>query len=108
MIVTVDNIVNGITKFIETDLFDKANGYQKFLVALLSARVNGKLKDVIMPLAAMFTNSNNEIELSELSQSLNQALNKVGNNLNIPLLNYNFDSQDLNKIISYIRTYANE
>lgn len=30
MIVTVDNIVNGITKFIETDLFDKANGYQKF------------------------------------------------------------------------------
>ena len=108
MIVTVDNIVNGITKFIETDLFDKASGYQKFLVALLSARVNGKLKDVIMPFAAMFTNSNNEIELSELTQSLNQALNKVGNNLNIPLLNYNFDSQDLNKIINYIRTYANE
>lgn len=49
MIVTVDNIVNGITKFIETDLFDKASGYQKFVVALLSARVNGKLKDVIMP-----------------------------------------------------------
>ena len=108
MIVTVDNIVNGITKFIETDLFDKANGYQKFLVALLSARVNGKLKDVIMPLAAMFTNSNNEIELSDLSQSLNQALKIVGYNLIIPLLNNNYDNQDLNKIINYIRTYANE
>ena len=101
MNIKLSDIERGITSFIDNDLMLKGNPIQQGLLTFVMLQSKGKFTKMLSSLS-FFADENGEFDADTLHQNLQQALTKIGGKYTIPLINYTFDSDDLNKIFTYI------
>lgn len=107
MIVTIEQIQAGLIKFIDSELVPKANGLGKFMICFMAPSIPAKVTNMIGALKAggsmpdLFDESGN-IKIDEVYKRAKEAMAKTGN-VNIPGLNYNADSTDIEILYNLIK-----
>lgn len=108
MKVSTENILNAIQQWIENDVLSKGNPWQKAGTTFLYLQSKEKISSIIRQNISMLADEQGLFDVDTLKANLNTALNKAGNVLNVPLINYRIDTKDLNTIFTYLQEQSNE
>lgn len=83
MYVTIDNVRNGVSVFVEREIAAKAVGVQKFITYMAIPLVGGAVVKYAQafkenPITAKFFNENGEVDIDELYNMAKNAVRKSG------------------------------
>lgn len=101
MQVTTDDFLNALEQWVKTDLLSKGNGWQKAGAMFVFLQGKERIRLMLNQLNALSDDGKFDVDI--LHDHLNQALSVAGNSLNVPLLNYQFDKVDLDKVFTYLK-----
>lgn len=101
MQVTTDELANALLKWAEGDLAKKGNVLNQAIVIFLILQGGNKVKDMLAPLNFL-ADSDGKFDKDTLYTNLKTTLEKIGGNLHIKQLNYDFDNEDLDKVFEYL------
>lgn len=91
-----------LAKFVDTVILPQTPPFGKFLLTLSLLSLNN------IPYLDFFCDQNGDIDLAKLKPNAEQALAAAGGSFLVPVLNWNFDQDDLNKIFSIAQEFAHE
>lgn len=91
-----------VSSWIDNKLLPKSNTLQTVMVVFAL----GMYKDKITNLAKLFSDKDGNIDLDKMAASAKDALLKAGGKVNIPVLNYDFDQQDLTDLLDIAKGYG--
>lgn len=101
MQVSIDDLSNAFLKWAENDLAKKGNVFNQAIVFFLILQGGSKVKDMIAPLNIL-ADSDGKFDKDTLHTNLKTTLEKIGGKLHINQLNYDFDSEDLDRVFDYL------
>lgn len=105
MKVSTENITKAIEQWAQTDLVSKGNALQKGFTTFVLLQGKPKIEQMLSNLK-LLADDQGLFEVDTLHDNLVQSLKVMGGIYTIPLINYNFDQQDLEKVFNYIRSNA--
>lgn len=105
MIVTLQQIKNGVIRFVEQEIAQKATGFTKFMVYFIMPKLNKKVDDIISMAQSseMFKdmfNENGNVKLDELYSTAKEAIKKSGQ---IEMFGIIFNETDVDKLYTFIK-----
>ena len=100
MNITTEDIARGITTWIEKDLLDKGNTLQKGITVFIYLQSKPRIQGMVDNLK--FFADDGVLDSTELKNNIISALEHIGGYYTIPLIEYNLDKQDINRIFNYI------
>lgn len=96
--VSVDNVMSAFDLFVNNKLLSKGTLVQRGVSTFLYLQYKDKIHNYLVLLS-----DNGSFNVDMLSNNLRKAFETMGNKYNIPLINYTFDVDDLEYIISEIK-----
>lgn len=105
MQISTDNFITAIEKWAENDLISHGSVLQKGFTTFLVLQSKTKLKQMISQLKFL-ADDNGMFEVEDLHTNLSSALDAMNGIFTIPLINYNFDKQDLEQVFNYAKELA--
>ena len=102
MQISTDNMIKSIEQWVQNDLASKGSPLQKGFTTFVFLQGKSKLEQMLSGLKAL-GDEQGMFELDDLHTNLKASLQAMGGVYSIPLIGYNFDQQDLNKIFEYAR-----
>ena len=105
MVVTVQQIQNGLINYIEQEIAQKAVGLKKFMVYMLIPQLTNKVPTLLQqyhqnPIFMDFFDENGNVHLDSLYQTAKIAITKSGQ---IEYAGIIFNETDIDKLYSYIK-----
>lgn len=94
-------------QWIEKVVFPRSAPTQIFVISFLLGQMNGQL-DSYMEQAKLLADAEGYIDLNEAAQNAREALKKAGGKITIPYLNWVFDGDDLESLLSIAKEHAHE
>lgn len=91
-----------LVKFVDATILPQTPPFGKFLLTLSLLSLND------IPYLDFFCDQNGDIDLAKLKPNAEQALSAAGGSFLVPVLNWNFDKDDLNQIFSIAQEFAHE
>ena len=104
MQITTANLITAIETWANKDLLARGSLLQKGLVTFLL--LQGKVKIETFLAQIDFLSDNGNFDLDILHKNLQASLDAMNGVFTIPLINYNFDKQDLDKVFEYAKELA--
>lgn len=101
MNITIEHISKGIIHWAEVDLISKGSLIQQGITTFIVLQTKPRIMNMLSSLVLL--SDNGVFDIDELSTNLHKGLEKMGGVYSIPLINYQFDVDDLDNIIEYIR-----
>ena len=106
MIVTIEQIQNGVLKYIDMEIGAKATGFTKFAVYFMLPKASKTVVDLVNqyrdnPLFKDYVDESGNIRLDDLYNSAKTAISKTGQFTIFGLI---FNETDIDKLYEYIRT----
>lgn len=102
MKISVDNFTKAIDKWVNNDLLNKGSPFQKGVTSFLYLQGKGKVQSMLSNLSIL-ADENGYFLYTDLQNNLVKSFELMGNNFTVPIINYNFDRNDLNKIFEYCK-----
>lgn len=104
MVVNVEQIQMGITRFVELEIANKATGFNKFAVYFILPKISTKVTDLINNYKEniMFKDlfdDNGNVNISEIYNMAKSAISKSGQ---FTFYNIIFNESDIDKLYKYI------
>lgn len=94
-------------EWIDKTVMPRAAPLQVFAISFALAQMNGQI-DQYMDKAKMFADKDGYINLTEAAQNARAALKKAGGKITIPYLDWVFDAEDLESLLSIAKGHAND
>lgn len=94
-------------EWIDKVVMPRSSSLQIFAISFALGQMNGQL-DSYMERAKIFADSDGYINLSEAAANAREALKKAGGHITIPYLNWVFDADDLETLLSIAKEHAHE
>lgn len=103
--VNVQQVQNGIVKYVETELASKAVGFNKFAMYFILPKIPNKVTKLIdeyrhNPLAEDFFDENGNLKLDEIYNAAKSAISRSGQ---FTVYNIIFNESDVDKLYNYIK-----
>ncbi len=105
MQITTDNFITAIEKWAENDLVSHGSIIQKGFTTFLVLQGKTKLRQMMSQLQIL-ADDKGMFDLDDLHTNLSAALDAMNGIFTIPLINYNFDKQDLEQVFTYAKELA--
>lgn len=105
MQITTDNFITAIEKWAENDLIKHGSTLQKGFTTFLVLQGKTKLRQIMSQLQIL-ANDKGMFNLDDLHTNLSLTLDTMNGIFTIPLINYNFDKQDLEQVFIYAKELA--
>lgn len=107
MTVTIDQILAGIIKYIDTEIAMKANGITKFMVYFFAPSIPKMVQTKFDEMKSMglmdeFIDENGNINLDKAYGRAKEAISRAGKIL-IPKINYFVDASDVDILYNLIK-----
>lgn len=93
--------------WIDKVVYPKCKPLQIFAIDFILSQMGGKL-DQYIESAKIFADQDGNIDLSEAAANARTALKKAGGGFNIPVLNWDFDGDDLEALLAIAKEHAND
>lgn len=93
--------------WIEKVVYPKCAPFQIFGLCFTLAQMSGRI-DQYMEQARIFADEEGNIDLAEAAANARTALKKAGGQITIPMLNWNFDGDDLESLLAIAKEHAHE
>lgn len=93
--------------WIDKVVYPKCDPLQIFGLCFVLAQMGGKL-DQYIESAKIFADQDGNIDLSEAAANARTALKKAGGSFTIPVLNWDFDGDDLEALLAIAKEHAND
>ena len=103
--VNTETISKAVEQWAQNDLVSKGSPLQKGITTFLLLQGKPKIEQMFKSLKAL-ADDQGMFDVDVLHTNLTQSLKVMGGILNIPLINYNFDQQDLDQVFEYIRSMS--
>lgn len=106
MIATIQQIQNGVSRYITEELARKKTGPAKFLINFLESALTPRITHTLVELQSTpligptFFDENGNVRLTELADAARSAMEKSNNS--ITAFGFVFDASDIDKLINYI------
>ena len=94
-------------EWIDKVVMPRSSPLQVFAISFALGQMNGQL-DGYMERAKVFADSDGYINLPEVATNARAALKKAGGHITIPYLNWVFDADDLEMLLSIAKEHAHE
>lgn len=94
-------------EWIDKIVYPKCEPLQIFGLCFILAQMGGKLDQYMEP-AKIFADQDGNIDLTEAAANARTALKKAGGRVTIPVLNWNFDGDDLESLLAIAKEHAHE
>lgn len=104
MQITTANLITATETWANKDLLARGSLLQKGLVTFLLLQGKAKIETFLAQID--FLSDNGSFELDTLHKNLQASLNAMNGVFTIPLISYNFDKQDLDKVFEYAKELA--
>ena len=104
MQITTSNLIAAIETWANKDLLARGSLLQKGLVTFLLLQGKTKIETFLAQID--FLSDNGNFNLDTLHKNLQASLDAMNGVFTIPLINYNFDKQDLDKVFEYAKELA--
>lgn len=104
MKISVENFTKAIDKWVNNDLLSKGSPFQKGLTCFLYLQGKGKIQDMLSKLSIL-ADSEGNFNYTDLQNNIVESFDLMGAEFAIPVIGYNFDRNDLNKIFEYCKEY---
>lgn len=106
MIVNIEQIQNGVMKFIDAEIGAKAVGFNKFAVYFILPKVTKTVPDLVTqykdnPMFKDYFDENGNVKLDELYNNAKSAIAKSGQ---FTLYGLIFTEADIDKLYEYIKS----
>ena len=106
MTATIEQVKQGIIKFIDLEIGSKATGFTKFSVYFMLPKISNMVSDLIVqykdnPLFKDYLTKDGNIKLDELYNSAKTAISKTGQ---FTMYGIIFNETDIDKLYEYIKT----
>lgn len=93
--------------WIEKVIYPRSSPLQIFVMSFALGQMNGQL-DSYMEQAKIFADKDGNIDLAEAASNARVALKKAGGSITLPMLNWVFDSDDLESLLAIAKEHAHE
>lgn len=108
MIVTIEQIQNGLIKYIDSIIGAKASGLGKFMIFFAAPSIPNMVTAKIQqyrenPIFADMFDNNGNVVFDKVYNRAKDALSKSGGQVRIPYLEYNADVEDLEALAKFIQ-----
>lgn len=103
MLINIKDAPNYLVQWIDQVIVSKANNIQKFAITFFVLQTKSTLDDKIFTALSMFADKDGNINVDEMLNNANIALDKVNGSLTLPYLNYTVDKDDLNVLYNIIK-----
>lgn len=104
MIITTECLLNAFYDWASNDLMNKSSPFQKGVLTFVLLQGKPSISKMFDNLN--FLSDNGEFESEVLFENLEKALTQMGGEYKLPLIDYNFDVEDLKKVKQYLRGTA--
>ena len=104
MQITTANLITAMETWANKDLLARGSLLQKGLVTFLLLQGKTKIETFLAQIG--FLSDNGNFDLDTLHKNLQASLDAMNGVFTIPLINYNFDKQDLDKVFDYAKELA--
>lgn len=104
MIITTECLLNAFYDWASNDLMSKSSPLQKGVLTFVLLQGKPSISKMFDNLN--FLSDNGEFESEVLFENLEKALTQMGGEYKLPLIDYNFDVEDLRKVKQYLRGTA--
>lgn len=102
MKITSESIGNAFYQWAENDLLAKSSIFQQGIITFLLLQGKPRINAIFSGLD-MLADDKKQFDSDELFQNLQKGLEKMGGVYRLPIIDYNFDVEDLRKVKSYLR-----
>ena len=107
MKISVENFIKAIDKWINNELLNKGSVFQRGITSFLYLQGKSKIQDMLSNLSILADEQGN-FNYTDLQNNLIKSFEIMGNQCTVPIINYNFDRNDLNKIFEYCKEYLTD
>lgn len=107
MKISVENFIKAIDKWINNELLNKGSVFQRGITSFLYLQGKSKIQDMLSNLSILADEQGN-FNYTDLQNNLIKSFEIMGNQFTVPIINYNFDRNDLNKIFEYCKEYLTD
>lgn len=94
-------------EWIDKVVYPKCEPLQIFGLCFGLAQMGSRLDQYMEP-AKLFADQDGNIDLAEAAANARMALKKAGGSFTIPVLNWKFDGDDLESLLSIAKEHAHE
>lgn len=105
MVVNLQQIRNGVTRYVEAEIGQKATGLTKFMVYFILPKLSKQLENLVLtakdnPITKDLFDENGNVNLDEVYNTAKEAIKKSGQ---IEMYGIIFNETDIDKLYTYIK-----
>lgn len=107
MKVAIKDLKPIVLEWIEKVVLPTASPMQVFSISFAIAQMDSQIQEYLDK-AKIFADKDGNLNLNETAQNARTALKKAGGSITIPYLNWVFDSDDLESLVSIAKEHAHD
>lgn len=107
MKVSIKELKPIVLEWLDKVVIPSASPIQVFGLTFAIAQMNTQIEEFLGK-AKVFADNNDDLNLNEIAQNARTALKRAGGTITLPYLNWNFDGDDLEALVSIAKEHAHD